>query len=1047
MIKRRRHVGLLCAASLSALSACATGGPTLLMASFDAGLGPQGEMCRADRRWSDPVVQRNLDVSYDLRCRGWTDTQSVGRLYGVGAAAAAAIAENRQARLHCGDAAPVSVPGFGQGMASRCYDREGGYEAFALTVERDGYVYAVDGLARFKANLIAGLHAVAANAKGALADIELSTLRLPASRGEPALVVRDDALEARRGEVLDYSVRGQHGEAREIVTRYLAKLPETASPADRVEFLFEAALSESNLGYAEVAAAYLNEAEAILTGPSAPRSTETLLPKLKIYRAMDALNRRSFASAADMAAAALASLDEEDAIRLAALDTAPLKDPMLLRQLNRPVTTGTLRSADREWTRTAMLRAHGLYIKGAALRARGNLIAASASLDEARVLLARFDDRAVEASNTQWLRSAVASERGRVALRQGQPEVARAAFAEAVSRLEGASIYADTPLLAQRHLDFAEFLASRGERDQALAEYAKAMDVLQQGGPSAAAGVTGLSNYFALLADAAQGTGPAAAEAKARFFLASQFINPPAIAAQIAQIQKIFESGSSDTAVRAKTLQDLDRESRALSTRIAGLPAEAAQDRARLQAELDEVNARAATVRQELSGNEQYQQVKDMVASLDEVKRRLRPGEAYFKTLVLPAVSYGILITPETAQIYPLKISAPELDRLVKTVRQSIDGNVLADGRVVPLVFDVAAAHRLYSAVLGPAGRALAGVTTVITEPSGVMTQLPLGVLVTDQASVDWFQSNVKKNSRDYSQVRFLARQADISTTVSPRAFLVARGQAPSRAAKPYIGFGSHLPPAGPTLASLPQRGALAGRCAAKGEALAAAFGSLRPIGSRELETASKVLGPGSEIVTGAAFTDMALDKQRDYRNFAVVHFATHGLKEGELDCDSPPALVTTVAPEGDSDGLLSFEEIANLQLDANLVVLSACNTAAETSSARGTAGAGFRTGRAGQGATLNGLVRAFLVAGSRTVLTTHWAIPDSFRTRDGREVPASTRLMESMFQAGSQSSISRSLREAQSTMIGNIDTSHPYYWAAFAVVGDGSKSMLSPAA
>ncbi|WP_419815062.1 CHAT domain-containing protein [Glacieibacterium sp.] len=144
------------------------------------------------------------------------------------------------------------------------------------------------------------------------------------------------------------------------------------------------------------------------------------------------------------------------------------------------------------------------------------------------------------------------------------------------------------------------------------------------------------------------------------------------------------------------------------------------------------------------------------------------------------------------------------------------------------------------------------------------------------------------------------------------------------------------------------------------------------------------------------------------------VHFATHGLKQGELDCDSPPALITSIGDDPQSDGLLSFEEIANLQFDANLVVLSACNTAAETRASRASGTTGFRAGRAGQGATLNGLVRAFLVAGSRTVVTTYWAIPDGFKTRDGRQVAASTQLIETFFKTGLKQSIAGSMRAAQ---------------------------------
>ena len=1066
----RRSGMFLCAVSLLALSGCQTPGSAQLADAIDVGRGPQGEMCRAERVWGDTAATGMFDEVYSVRCRGWTETQSVGRIYAVTStpAALASIEQARTERLVCGASVPTQVPEIGAGELRRCIDREGGYDAFTVTVTAGDQVLAVDGISRFNARLLAGLQSVAGKSTDVGSNVEIEVTAAPAPDSITQLVAAladENTLVARRAEVLDYSVRGQHGEAREIVTRYLAKLPTGASSSERVEFLLEAALSESNLGYSDVAAAYLDRADALLAAGEV-RGAVTLRTKLQIYRAMDALNRRDFANASLNADGALGIISDEQNVQLASAASTPLLDPSVLRQLNQSQSGRSLRGSNTDWMRRELLRTQALYIQGAARRAQNNLPGAEASFDGASAILAQFERGGLDTANLQWLKSAVAAEQGRIAWRQHRLSdvpttvaaqdrmawrqqrlaYARTSFRSSVESLESSVIYADTPLLAQRKLDYASFLANQGDRDEAVAQYDAAMSVLQSGGPSAAAGVTGLAEYFALLAADAQRSDRTGEIARAKFLAASQFINPPAVAAQIAQIQKIFESGSSDAAVRAKTLQDLDREGRALATRISALPSDAANDRAQLQTALDDLTRRAALVRRELSGNEQYQQARDTVASMEELQRGLRPGEAYFKLLTLPTASYGILITATRARVYPLTVPTNEIDRLVEAVRSSIDGNTLADGRVVTLGFNVDAAHQLYKAVLGPAEEMLSDVSNLITEPSGSLTQLPLGVLVSDQASVDWFKANVKKNSRDYTQINFLARRADISTTVSPRAFLVARSQTASRAKLPYIGFGSHTPPVGNALAELPQRGALGGRCAAKAGQLRAAFGALKPIGARELEAASAVLGEGSVVVTGAAFTDAAIDAKRDYRDYAVVHFATHGLKDGELDCDSPPALVTSVEASGSSDGLLSFEEIANLQFDANLVVLSACNTAAEATASRSSAGAGFRSGQAGQGATLNGLVRAFLVAGSRTVLTTHWAIPDTFRSREGQEIAASTRLIEGVFRAGATESIGKSLRDAQSSMIGRIETSHPYYWGAFSIVGDGTKSMLARA-
>ena len=1033
----------------------AASGPAaaVLPDTIDLGRGPQGELCRAERAWGDPAAPGLFDTSFNVRCRGWTETASVGRYHVVAATAEAAVLldKSRDARLACGAPVPITVAGLGSGTARRCIAREAGYEAIAVQVPHGGKIYAVDGLKRFADNLAAGLRMVGGGAKGSMKGAALVPADAPAPPSGTALlatVADASALGDQRTEVLDYSIRGQHGEAREIVTRYLAKLPAEASRPDRIDLTLDAALSESNLGYRDVAQAYLDQASRLLEGEGAPRglAADRLRSKLQVYRAIDALNRRDYAAAATLAKTALS--EDRDPVRLASLDNAPLRDPAVLRQLN---TTGGARglgSRDLSWIGPVVLEAEALYVRAAALRATGNFAEAATVLTQAERLLARFDGPNLETSNLLWLRSAVAAERGRVASRLGDSVAARKAYAESTERLDRSTIYTDTPLVAQRRLDYAGFLAREGDRKEARVQYERALDVLKRAGPSTSAGVSGLEGYFGVLAADIVAGGAGAEAARAQFFLASQFIAPPAVAAQIAQIEKIFESGSSDAAVRAKALQDLDRESRVLATRLASLPDSAVKDRAAVRADLDAAEARAVQVRTELAGDQQYQQASDTIATLAELQAALKPGEAYVKILTLPTATYVIVATRGASAVYPAGLLTQELSKLAVDVRASIDGNIAADGRVIPLVFDVPGAFKLHEALLGPGRDLLAGATTLVIEPTGAMTQLPFGVLVADQASVDAFALSVMKNSRDYSQVKFLASTVDLDTTVSPRSFLVARTQKASRARLPYLGFGFHAVPNATELAAVPNRGAFAGRCAARADALRQGFASLRPIGAKELAAAAAVMGPGSKLVEGAAFSDAALTagdaETKGYRDFAVIHFATHGLKEGELDCDSPPALVTSIADSPGSDGLLSFEEIANLGLDANLVVLSACNTAAETTASRAS-GSGIRV-RQGQAQTLNGLVRAFLVAGSRAVLTTHWAIPDGFKTRDGRQVPASTQLVETLFKTGATASIGDSLRAAQSQMIRNPDTSHPYYWGAFALVGDGARSMLARA-
>ncbi len=102
-----------------------------------------------------------------------------------------------------------------------------------------------------------------------------------------------------------------------------------------------------------------------------------------------------------------------------------------------------------------------------------------------------------------------------------------------------------------------------------------------------------------------------------------------------------------------------------------------------------------------------------------------------------------------------------------------------------------------------------------------------------------------------------------------------------------------------------------------------------------------------AQIVTGEAFTDNAVKARTDLDQYRVIHFATHGIvTPPQARCPAQPALLTSFGGSG-SDGLLTFREIFDLHLDADLVILSACDTASKASTAATReAGAGYRRRR-----------------------------------------------------------------------------------------------------
>ncbi len=171
-------------------------------------------------------------------------------------------------------------------------------------------------------------------------------------------------------------------------------------------------------------------------------------------------------------------------------------------------------------------------------------------------------------------------------------------------------------------------------------------------------------------------------------------------------------------------------------------------------------------------------------------------------------------------------------------------------------------------------------------------------------------------------------------------------------------------------------------------------------------------LGP-SIALTGADATRSALQAAA-LQDFRIVHFATHAYADSQ-----DPALSTIVLSRYDRDGealdgdLHAFE-VGSLGLNAELVVLSACDTA---------------LGREIGGEAPLGLARAFLEAGAQSVLATVWQVPDT----------ATARLMEKFYQEllAGRGTPTEALERAQAHVRSQPRWSDPYYWAGFQLVSN----------
>ena len=239
-----------------------------------------------------------------------------------------------------------------------------------------------------------------------------------------------------------------------------------------------------------------------------------------------------------------------------------------------------------------------------------------------------------------------------------------------------------------------------------------------------------------------------------------------------------------------------------------------------------------------------------------------------------------------------------------------------------------------------------------------------------------------------------------------------ACGPAPVKTATAFVA------PARGVVARVTMRGALADVAAVKGLA------PLPETADELCRVAADLKAETTEMRLGTRATETEvkrLSASGELSAYRVLHFATHGAMAGELDKDREPGLLLT--PPGNAteldDGYLSASEIAALKLDADWVVLAACNTAA---------------GGAASAEALSGIARAFVYAGARALLVSHWAVYSD----------ATVKLItKAAAEMAGDTSVGRAeaMRRAMAALIENgaPHEAHPSYWAPFVVVGEGA--------
>jgi CHAT domain-containing protein len=442
--------------------------------------------------------------------------------------------------------------------------------------------------------------------------------------------------------------------------------------------------------------------------------------------------------------------------------------------------------------------------------------------------------------------------------------------------------------------------------------------------------------------------------------------------------------------------------------------------------------------------------------TVDQARALLRPGEALIATLVTRDRTFVWAIPASGPVAFAaVPMGAQELEQTVATLRQALEprATTLED---IP-EFDLALAYRLYGALLEPVRSAWHDARSLLVVAHGPLSQLPLVVLPTEPVTLP-AQSGVTFSH--YRHVPWLVRSHAVTMLPSVTALGTLRTMPPGDPSRrSFVGFGDPYfsrEQAAAARAEATRAAAAEGPSRSQSrpaEVVALTTrgipivfrGSPQAFDSAQLGKLPRLPDTAEEIRSIATVTNADLTRDvflgaranersvqtLDLARYRVVAFATHGLVPGDLDGLTQPALALS-APDVagiDGDGLLTLDKILGLRLNADWIVLSACNTAS------------------GQGAgaeAISGLGRAFFYAGARALLVSHWPV----------ETTSARALTTNLFRRQQQDpSVSRT-QALQQTLNWLIDRgtfvdaasgqtvfsyAHPIFWAPFILIGDGS--------
>ena len=637
-------------------------------------------------------------------------------------------------------------------------------------------------------------------------------------------------------------------------------------------------------------------------------------------------------------------------------------------------------------------------------------------------------------------------------IKTGKTSQAEKMTADMLSKA-GARMEKSSPRLAMIRAFNASALQVSGQGSSALTEFKQSIPILIDQARNDSENATStirqtqrmtfvLEEYLASLAQQAKADSSSAAAAEA--FQIADLARGSGVQRALTSSAARANISDPQLASLARREQDLQQRINTLSELLTGLLSAPSEQQlpavqAKIRTDIASFKSQREDIKKEIERKfpDYAELVEPKPASVERVQKALKPDEVLISWYFADNVGYVWAITKDKpVQFAQLSVGRNQVAKEVTQLRKSLDPGVATIDEIPP--FDVALANQLYQQVLAPVQNAFMGKKVMLTVPHAELGQLPLSLLVTKPIAQPAKGGAIPFSG--YKTVPWLTRDIAVAQVPSVTALTALRALPagnPNR--KNFIGFGD------PYFSSEQEKSAqkqakatqlatrgipLHLRSAPKTSGVSSAELALLPRlpdTSLELEEIGKAIGAGDGDIFLHQKASVKQVMSTDLSDRKVVMFATHGLVPGELNGLTQPALALS-SPEvtGDKDdGLLTMDKVITLRLDADWVVLSACNTAAGE-------GAGSEA--------VSGLGRAFFFAGAKALLVSNWPV-DSVASRT---------MMTDLFKNQQKSQGTSKAELLRQAMINQIDQggmkeggsmkyayAHPLFWAPFVVVGD----------